>query len=313
MHGRMAMAFRGVVRVHGISAFLCMVLAMSLYGPPAAAQLCARDGNVDQEDGITPVDALLAFQHFLGIANPPLDTCQQERADVNQDGSITPSDGLCIFRRFLGVESCLNNVPPVVNARLLEVAGNNQAVAPGTELTVPLVVRIEDDFGNPLAGVEVRAEIVQGDAVFVSSSSPLVQFLRFAALLAQNGTSTTAVAVTDANGEARFFLRAGPSPQDIVTRVSFLDQTVEFTTTVVSEVRDCDPEPTNMVINFGNSIVNCEINPTTDLDRFSFAGEAGDEIRLTVRSTSGRLDPQVELRAPDGTVVGIHQGVGGLS
>ncbi len=62
-----------------------------------------------QDDTITPADALLAFQHFLGIADPPLDACQQDRANVDdpEDSEITPADALCIFQEFLDLPSCL--------------------------------------------------------------------------------------------------------------------------------------------------------------------------------------------------------------
>lgn len=67
-------------------------------------------GDVNGDGSLTPADALLAFQHFLGLAQPPLDTAAQERANVDDpDGSaITPADALCIFRNFLGLTSCLD-------------------------------------------------------------------------------------------------------------------------------------------------------------------------------------------------------------
>jgi hypothetical protein len=34
---------------------------------------CLHDGDVNQDNSITPADALLAFQQFLGLADPPLD------------------------------------------------------------------------------------------------------------------------------------------------------------------------------------------------------------------------------------------------
>ncbi len=92
---------------------LAMVLiftALSLHVTPAVAQPCQHDGDVNQDDTITPADALLAFQHFLGIADPPLDACQQDRANVDdpENSEITPADALCIFQRFLGLPSCLD-------------------------------------------------------------------------------------------------------------------------------------------------------------------------------------------------------------
>ncbi len=92
---------------------LAMVLIFTALGlpvTPAVAQPCPHDGDVNQDGMITPADALLAFQHFLSLADPPLDACQQDRANVNdpEQSAITPADALCIFQRFLGLPSCLD-------------------------------------------------------------------------------------------------------------------------------------------------------------------------------------------------------------
>jgi parallel beta-helix repeat protein len=67
---------------------------------------CSHDGDVNEDGNITPLDALMAFQHYLEIIT--LNACQQAHADVNQSGFITPSDALCIFRKYLGQPSCLD-------------------------------------------------------------------------------------------------------------------------------------------------------------------------------------------------------------
>jgi hypothetical protein len=75
-----------------------------------ALSLCPHDGNVNQLGGVTPSDALLAFQHFLEIAEPSLTTCQQRRANVvaPETSGVTPADALCIFQKALGQQSCLD-------------------------------------------------------------------------------------------------------------------------------------------------------------------------------------------------------------
>jgi len=101
-------------------------------------------------------------------------------------------------------------------ARLLPVSGNNQVGQPGQELPEPLVVRLEDQFSNPLPGEAVTAEIVGGAAEFIGTT-----------------TAPAAVAVVDAQGEAAFRLRvAAEAANSIVTRVSALSQQVEFLTIV---------------------------------------------------------------------------------
>ena len=82
--------------------------------------------------------------------------------------------------------------------RLIPVAGNNQSALPGQELPTPLVVRLEDALGAPVVGIPLTATLLQGDAVFLSAPT----------------------AVTDAQGEARFRLRAGQSEADLLVEVA---------------------------------------------------------------------------------------------
>ncbi len=65
-----------------------------------------HDGDVNGDSNITPQDALMAFQHYLGLTT--LNECQQSQANVNGDDSITPADALCVFQKYLGLPSCLD-------------------------------------------------------------------------------------------------------------------------------------------------------------------------------------------------------------
>ena len=109
----------------------------------------------------------------------------------------------------------------------LEVMGNT-AAQPGEDLPAPLVVRVEDEFGNPVAGVEVQVEISAGNAAVRTAPGAEAQVLLRAVLPAQE-EPTIAVAVTDAQGEARFLVRVNAVAEDIVARVSIpaLNQTRE--------------------------------------------------------------------------------------
>jgi len=61
-------------------------------------------GDINKDGMITPSDALLVFQCYLGQG-----VCGGE-ADVNQDNLITPNDALCIFKEYLGIPSCLLDI-----------------------------------------------------------------------------------------------------------------------------------------------------------------------------------------------------------
>ena len=84
-------------------------------------------------------------------------------------------------------------VPDRAKAQLLEVSGNNQRGIPGAELPKPLVVRLEDQFGNPLPGETVTGKIIAGDGTLLP------------------GITSSVTVTTDAAGTAAFRLRFGTS------------------------------------------------------------------------------------------------------
>lgn len=70
------------------------------------------DGDVNGDGSITPGDALLDFQCFLGTpeCTPEILVRALVHGDITQNGSITPADALCEFRQFLGLppeQDCL--------------------------------------------------------------------------------------------------------------------------------------------------------------------------------------------------------------
>ncbi|MGA1869835.1 MAG: leucine-rich repeat domain-containing protein [bacterium] len=64
----------------------------------------SSDGDINGDGSITPQDALLIFQCYLGSGACPYG------ADVNQDGLIVPSDSLCVFKKYLKLPSCLDKI-----------------------------------------------------------------------------------------------------------------------------------------------------------------------------------------------------------
>jgi hypothetical protein len=80
---------------------------------------------------------------------------------------------------------------------LVPVAGNNQRVQPGEVLPEPLVVRLEDQFGNPVVGEAVAVRITRGE-----------------------GSVVAADATTNAQGEARVRVQVGASDTDLVVAVA---------------------------------------------------------------------------------------------
>jgi hypothetical protein len=64
----------------------------------------------------------------------------------------------------------------------------------------------------------------------------------------------------------------------------------------------CTPEPTSMIINYGD-LVNCRIDPVGDLDGFRFSGAAGELVRVQTAELGGLGTSRFEVFAPSGTLI----------
>ena len=62
------------------------------------------------------------------------------------------------------------------------------------------------------------------------------------------------------------------------------------------------PVPTSVHLNYDSSESD-RIDPQSDIDFFTFNVTAGTEIRLNVQSLTTHVDPTVEIRDPNGTVI----------
>jgi hypothetical protein len=112
--------------------------------------------------------------------------------------------------------------------RLIQVSGNNQNGRPGERLPVPLVVRLEDQFGHPIVGEPILATLLSGEAIFLSSPSP----------------------TTDENGTASFTLQVGQSNEDIVVQVQApaLPQAVPVQFLAIVGTRDTPNLPLDLAV-----------------------------------------------------------------
>jgi hypothetical protein len=117
-----------------------------------AAHFCAKCGDTNGDLAITPADAQVAFEIYLGRNAGPSE-CQRENADVNCDGTkttprITPADAQAIFEKFLGRNefpsdcSGLRRSAAMASSTLslrqsLRATTANTLLAKGDELMVP--------------------------------------------------------------------------------------------------------------------------------------------------------------------------------
>ena len=53
-------------------------------------------------------------------------------------------------------------------------------------------------------------------------------------------------------------------------------------------------------LEYGDHTVYCQITPSTDVDTFKFAANAGETVRINLLSTSQAFDPSVQIHFPDG-------------
>ena len=155
---------------------------------------------------------------------PPADgACQA--ASLARDSVTTDADGRAATTLRVGtkvgtieVAASTAGVEPVVfqvtgtadraTARLQTVSGNNQVGLPGQVLREPLVVRLEDQFANPLVGEAITAEIIEGFGGFVDAPQQGPQRRGRAGVPRQADGAPRRTEVTEApRGETRFFLR----------------------------------------------------------------------------------------------------------
>jgi hypothetical protein len=119
---------------------------------------CSSLGDVNGDSSITPGDAQMAFEGFLGLYTP--DLCEGMSSDANCDGSTTPGDAQGIFEHFLGIQQLpqccasmsislanltldkFNFIPPTnpLNPTARQVFPLNRIAETGEIVHIPVVV-----------------------------------------------------------------------------------------------------------------------------------------------------------------------------
>jgi Carboxypeptidase regulatory-like domain/Two component regulator propeller len=155
--------------------------------PPAARLVMVRGdaqtGTVGQPLP-TPLEVAVQEAAGRGIAGVAVTfTVTEGSADLASEVVVTDADGLArntvaiTAAGTLQVAASTEGTAPVVftltgvgegvsggpvKPRLIPVSGNNQSAEPGQALPEPLVVRLEDQFGNPIVGQLVRPRLSRG-------------------------------------------------------------------------------------------------------------------------------------------------------
>jgi len=113
---------------------------------------CFRLGDVNGDGSVTPGDAQMAFEGFLGLYTP--DLCEGMTSDANCDGSTTPGDAQDIFEHFLGIQQ----IPECCAATSGSVAINTSEKFDPIYPPIPLNPTVQQLF--PLNRIAETGEIV---------------------------------------------------------------------------------------------------------------------------------------------------------
>ena len=132
----------------GQDTFLRQTSIMMDQSKSITAMFCSICGDVNGDLNITPADAQVAFDIFLGILSGPTE-CQKENADVNNDGTqnephVSPADSQAIFNYFLGTSQLPGDCS--CSSRKAETGSLIQTK---TQVSSKINLIINDVFANP--------------------------------------------------------------------------------------------------------------------------------------------------------------------
>lgn len=182
---------------------------------PQPLEVAVRDRDGHGVPNIPVTFAITAGDGQLSTTQPVLTNAQGQAAVRlligNRAGTMTV---MATASALEAVSFTVSGQPDRQTARLITVSGNNQNSQQGDELPLPLVVRLEDQFQNPIRGEEIIAQLLQGEAIFLSTSAPAPTSL------AQEVARATATVRTNAQGEASFRLQVGNSERDLVVEIA---------------------------------------------------------------------------------------------
>lgn len=81
-------------------------------------------------------------------------------------------------------------------------------------------------------------------------------------------------------------IKAVPRPSRACAWVLAMSLAVVWSSAAVAEGRDCEAEPTDMLIDYAD-LINCALGPVGDIDVFRFTGGNGEVVRIQLSGTGG--------------------------
>lgn len=141
---------------------------------PVTLQVIDAAGNPVPQAGIPLRLEIIPPEPRRADSLPPSVTPTELTTDANGQaaavltvGHTSGSFPLLVGGGAVAVFFDLTALPDRASARLVEVSGNIREGMPGEELDDPLVVQLEDQFGNPIEGEPVTFTRLVGDGEFV--------------------------------------------------------------------------------------------------------------------------------------------------
>ena len=191
-------------------------------------QLCSCD--LDGSGEVTPMDALCAFQKYLGICPTACGPCEGVCCDVTMDGDCTPADALEIFKEYLGLPSvCWPSVKigeihpftgPLAQYGEPEHRAALLAIKHLGEVGCAVETVFADSGSDPSAGVEAARRLVEVEDVQViigAASSgvtvPIAESVSIPSQITQISYASTSPLISGlpADEEQDFLFRTCPS------------------------------------------------------------------------------------------------------
>jgi hypothetical protein len=172
---------------------------------------------------------------------------------------------------------------PDVPTTLSKFSGDNQSAPPGSALPAPLVVRVQDQHGNPVPGVTVDWAVTSG-----------------------SGTTNAASSVTNAQGQATMNVTLPDSSGSMTVEASVtgIAQAVSFTMNAVSSFA---------VLGGGNNVPERYTSDLWVADGFAYTGswqfrsQQGNAVKIWQLSQSGAPTLKTTLVVPNvGTISDIE-------
>jgi hypothetical protein len=213
------------------------------------AHFCSKCGDVNGDQNISPADAQLAFDIYLGkVINPTV--CQMENADVNCNGTklnpwVETEDAREIFEKFLGKSELTCDC--LAESRSISFQGIKSFIAKNIEISYFIT-----DHNDRII-VPIFIENSKGVDAFGFDFMYPSEYLEFIAL--EKSDVLDAFHQVDANTIADGILRVGGYSSEPINNLS----SVRLLTLIFRNIKHMEKSPSFKIINTVGDFINASV------------------------------------------------------